>query len=75
MEGTKNKMADTLSQYYLHKEVNTPHPLYNLVTADVQLDPECNLLGEQQVAELCATRIADRREECKVEATELMRQL
>jgi len=40
VKGTSNKVADSLSWYYQSNTDDDIHPMYDYVTADVQLDPE-----------------------------------
>jgi hypothetical protein len=40
MKGTSNKVTDSLSQHYQSDTDDDIHPMYDYITADVQLDPE-----------------------------------
>jgi len=40
MKGTSNKVTDSLSQHYQSDTDDDIHPMYDHITADVQLDPE-----------------------------------
>ncbi|KAL1937189.1 hypothetical protein VTO73DRAFT_14488 [Trametes versicolor] len=73
VEGLTNRVADALSRYYSSEEANTPHPPYDLVDADVRLDPEGDTLDNDRVLELRAVRIVDKREDRDVEADDLAR--
>src|ERR1700676_854218 len=76
IKGTSNKVADSLSRYYQSDTDDDIHPMYNYVTADVQLDPEGEDLPWNQVVELCAITMCNRTlrestEERDIQAQEL----
>lgn len=75
VEGVSNKVADALSRYYTHEEENSPHPPYDLVSADVRLDPEGDTLENGRLLELRATRVEDNREPRELEVAEMHRNL
>ncbi len=71
VKGETNKVADSLSRYYASEPVGQEHPPYDMVSADVRLDPEGEYLPERRIAELRMSRIISdvrepRREEARV---------
>ena len=76
VKGESNKVADSLSRYYASEPDGTEHPLYDLVSADVRLDPEHDSLPERRVAELRMSRVANDIVEARhVEAEEMRKHL
>ncbi len=76
VKGETNKVADSLSRYYASEPPDTLHPPYDMVTADIRLDPDGEYLPERRIAELRMTRVvADSVEPRRLESEELNRHL
>ncbi len=71
VKGESNKVADSLSRYYASEEANSPHPPYDLVSADARLDPDHETLSGPRVAELRARRVMDVVEPRRVETLQM----
>lgn len=54
--GESNKVADALSRYYAYEPEDSESPTYDLVTADVRLDPDGETLPNPRLAEMRAQR-------------------
>lgn len=57
--GELNKVADALSRYYASEGDDVTHAPYDLVSADVRLDPDGETLSDPRVAELRAQRVLE----------------
>ncbi len=71
VKGESNKVADSLSRYYASEPFDQEHPPYDMVSADVRLDPEGEYLPERRIAELRMSRVISdvreaRRDESRV---------
>ena len=76
IEGTSNKVADSLSRYYQSDMVEDNHPSYDYVTVDAQLDPEGEDLPWIRMIEVRAMNthsqtLRENPEECDVIAERL----
>lgn len=57
--GEQNKVADALSRYYASEAEDGEHPPYDLVSADVRLDPDGETLPDPRIAEMRAQRTVE----------------
>lgn len=57
--GESNKVADALSRYFTYDPEGMALPSYDLVTADIRLDPDGETLPDPRIAEMRAQREMD----------------